>query len=168
MTVVKSLFILAILAIITIIAVSFWLYSSLSSPHEHGKANQFVVIEKGMAPNAIIDKLTEEGVIASPLATTISGFVPRGKLYVLGYMYPSRLRASGAMSRTSSVFSMSSNTSCSVMGTPSLVPGAGGFGNFSEIRFAMSNRVKPSGIVSLIVCDSPFSSSFKTCSGVIG
>ncbi len=71
MTVVKTLFILAIAAIITIIAVSFWLYSSVSSPNEHGKANQFVVIEKGMAPNAIIDKLAEEGVIASPVATKI-------------------------------------------------------------------------------------------------
>ena len=71
MTVVKSLFILTIAAILTIIAVSFWLYTSLTSVHAHDKANQFIVIEKGSAPGAIVDKLATDGVIASPLATKI-------------------------------------------------------------------------------------------------
>jgi UPF0755 protein len=71
MTAVKTLFILTIAAILTIIAVSFWLYTSLTATHEHDKKNQFIVIEKGSAPGAIIDKLAEDGVIASPLATKI-------------------------------------------------------------------------------------------------
>jgi UPF0755 protein len=71
MTVVKSLFILAIAAILAISAISFWLYSSLTTAHAHDKANQFIVIEKGTAPGAIIDKLAADGVIASPLATKI-------------------------------------------------------------------------------------------------
>ena len=71
MTIVKALFILAITAILAIGAVSFWLYSSMTSTHAHDRANQFVVIEKGTAPGAIIDKLAADGVIASPLATKI-------------------------------------------------------------------------------------------------
>ena len=44
MTAVKTLFILTIAAILTIIAVSFWLYTSLTAVHAHDKANQFIVI----------------------------------------------------------------------------------------------------------------------------
>ena len=71
MTAVKSLFILAIAIILAIIAVSLWLYSSLTSVRAHDKSNQFIVIEKGTAPGAIIDRLASDGVIESPLATKI-------------------------------------------------------------------------------------------------
>lgn len=66
---VKILFLLAALAIIAAIGVSYWLYSSLTTAHAHEKANQFIVIEKGSSPAAIVDKLASEGVIAAPFAT---------------------------------------------------------------------------------------------------
>ena len=69
MKIAKILFVLAALAIVTLIGVSYWLYSSLSTAHAHEKANQFIVIEKGSSPSAIVDKLSAEGVIASPFAT---------------------------------------------------------------------------------------------------
>jgi UPF0755 protein len=69
MTFVKIIFGLAVAAILIAAGVSYWLYSSLTSPHSHEKANQFIVIEKGTAPPAIIDKLAAEGIIASPFAT---------------------------------------------------------------------------------------------------
>src|SRR5688572_20661560 len=69
MSLVKVIFIVAAAAILVAVGVSVWLYSSLTSPHAHEKSNQFIVIEKGTPPLAIIDKLTAEGIIASPLAT---------------------------------------------------------------------------------------------------
>jgi UPF0755 protein len=69
MTILRALFILAAVAIIALIGVSYFLYSSLTTAHAHEKSNQFIVIEKGSSPSAIIDKLANEGVIASPVAT---------------------------------------------------------------------------------------------------
>ncbi len=71
MKVVKIIFILAAVAVIAVIGMSYWLYSSLATAHPHEKANEFIVIEKGSSPSAIVDKLTAEGVIASPLATRL-------------------------------------------------------------------------------------------------
>ena len=69
MKIVKILFILAAVAILLVIGVSYGLYSSLTTAHAHDKANQFIVIEKGSTPLAIVDKLAAEGIIASPFAT---------------------------------------------------------------------------------------------------
>lgn len=69
MTLVKLIFGLIAAAILVIAGVSWWLYSSLTTAHAHDKSNQFIVIEKGTSPPAIIDKLAAEGVIASPAAT---------------------------------------------------------------------------------------------------
>jgi UPF0755 protein len=68
MNLLRVVFILVVAAVLIVIGVSFWLYSSLTTAHAHGKANEFVVIEKGTSPNAIVDKLASEGVVASPLA----------------------------------------------------------------------------------------------------
>src|SRR5215204_5712499 len=69
MKIVKVLFVLVAAVIILIAGISYWLYSSLTTAHAHDKSNQFIVIEKGSAPSAIIDKLAAEGVVASPFAT---------------------------------------------------------------------------------------------------
>ncbi|MEP6705060.1 MAG: endolytic transglycosylase MltG, partial [Acidobacteriota bacterium] len=69
MKIVKILFMLALVAIVLAIGVSYGLYSSLSTAHAHQKANQFIVIEKGTSPAAIVDKLAAEGVIDNPFAT---------------------------------------------------------------------------------------------------
>ncbi|MEP6704311.1 MAG: endolytic transglycosylase MltG [Acidobacteriota bacterium] len=69
MKIVKILFTLAVVAIVLVLCISYWLYSSLTTANAHQKANQFIVIEKGSSPAAIIEKLAAEGVIATPLAT---------------------------------------------------------------------------------------------------
>lgn len=71
MKVVKILFILTTVAIVAVIAVSYSLYTSLTAAHPHDKANQFVVIEKGLSTPAIIDKLASEGIIENPFATKL-------------------------------------------------------------------------------------------------
>ena len=68
---VKILFILFIISAAALGGVSYWLYSSLNKPHQHDKANQFIVIPKGSSPTEIIDKLAAEGVITSAMPTLI-------------------------------------------------------------------------------------------------
>lgn len=43
----------------------------MNTPHEHDKANQFVVIQKGSTPKEIITKLFEDGILAGDLPTMI-------------------------------------------------------------------------------------------------
>ena len=71
MNAVKVIFILAAVAVLALIGLSYSLYASLTSATAHDKANQFIVIEKGSTPAAIIDKLAAEGVVSSPLATKL-------------------------------------------------------------------------------------------------
>ena len=69
MKLIKLLFAAAAAVLLIIVVLSYWFYSTLTTPNSHDKANQFIVIEKGSAPSAIIDKLAVEGVLASPFAT---------------------------------------------------------------------------------------------------
>ena len=71
MNAVKVIFILAAAAVLVLIGVSYSLYASLTSATAHDRANQFIVIEKGSTPAAIIDKLAAEGVVSSPFATKL-------------------------------------------------------------------------------------------------
>lgn len=71
MNILKVIFALAAVALIVIVGISIWLYVSLTSSHQHGKANEFIVIERGTPPAAIVEKLSAEGVISSPLAVKI-------------------------------------------------------------------------------------------------
>ena len=68
---IKIIFALCLLAIFAVSGTSYWLYSSLNSPHQHDKANQFIVIEKGSTPAEIIGKLASEGVLTSRFAAQI-------------------------------------------------------------------------------------------------
>ena len=61
---IKIVFILLILGVVGIGFVSHWIYSSLTTPIEHAKANEVIVIEKGSTPTQIISKLASEGVIS--------------------------------------------------------------------------------------------------------
>jgi len=67
----KILFVLFIIAILAVGGVSFWLYSSLTKPHQHEKTNQIIQIPKGATPNEIIDKLNAEGILAAQFPTLI-------------------------------------------------------------------------------------------------
>ena len=65
----KIAFVLFIIAAVGFAGFSYWLYSSLNSPHEHTKSAEFVSIEKGSTPAEIIAKLASEGILNSTLAT---------------------------------------------------------------------------------------------------
>ena len=67
----KILFVLFIVAIVAVGGVSYWLYSSLTKPHQHDKTNQVIQIPKGSTPNEIIDKLNAEGILNAQFATLI-------------------------------------------------------------------------------------------------
>lgn len=43
---------------------AWWVDGAMNSPHEHAKANDYITIEKGTAPAAVIGRLVSEGVIA--------------------------------------------------------------------------------------------------------
>ena len=68
MKIVKVLFALAAAVILLVVGISFWLYRSVTTAHAHDKGDQFITIEKGSTPPAIIDKLAAEGIISSPFA----------------------------------------------------------------------------------------------------
>ena len=63
---------------------------------------------------------------------------------------------------------LSEDEMSSIIATIAFSSTGGVCGNFSAMRLAMSNRVNPSGIVSLIVRSSPSSSCLSTWSVVIG
>jgi UPF0755 protein len=71
MKLVKILFIILLLTFLAVAGVSYWLYSSMTTPHQHDKAAQYIVIEKGSTPNQIITKLAAEGVLPSATAIQI-------------------------------------------------------------------------------------------------
>src|ERR1043166_10281153 len=71
MKLVKVIFALLIVVIIALAALSYWIFYSVNAPHAHNKAEQFIVIEKGSTPKQIIDKLSDEGVIAASAPTLL-------------------------------------------------------------------------------------------------
>lgn len=71
MNITKTLFVIFLLLLITVIGSSFWIYSSLNKPHQHDKTSKYIVIPKGSTPNEIIGKLNAEGILASELPTLI-------------------------------------------------------------------------------------------------
>jgi UPF0755 protein len=71
MKLVKILFIILLLTFLAVAGVSYWLYSSMTTPHQHDKAAQYIVIEKGSTPNQIIARLAAEGVLPSATAIQI-------------------------------------------------------------------------------------------------
>jgi len=68
---IKFLFVLFIIAVLTVGGVSYWIYNSLNKPQKHNKASQFIEISKGSTPNDIIEKLASEGILQSPLPLQI-------------------------------------------------------------------------------------------------
>jgi UPF0755 protein len=61
----------ALIGAILIVAAFFtyWVYSSVHTPHVHTKADDFIKIEKGSTPKQIIARLADEGIISSYTAT---------------------------------------------------------------------------------------------------
>lgn len=68
---VKILSVIFIVLLVVAGGISYWIYNSLHTPHQHNKADKFIQIPKGSTPNEIIGKLYAEGVLASELPTQI-------------------------------------------------------------------------------------------------
>jgi UPF0755 protein len=68
-----------------------WVRSSMNTPHEHGKASEYISIEKGTAPAAVIGKLVSEGVISSgtPVMLWLRTFGDASKIKAGDYKFPS-------------------------------------------------------------------------------
>ncbi len=83
--------ILLAIGILAICGISYWVFHSVNSPHEHGKANQFIKIEKGTAPREIIGKLTNEGILANqiPVLIYVRLFGDPGKMQAGEYQFAS-------------------------------------------------------------------------------
>ena len=71
MKLVKLVFALLVIAVIGVVGLSYWVFSTMGTPHTHEKTNQFVKIEKGSTPKEIVAKLTDEGILASYAATLL-------------------------------------------------------------------------------------------------
>jgi UPF0755 protein len=91
MKVVKIIFIVLALAVVSIAAVSYWVFSSLNEKHEHNKANEYVKIEKGTPPREIISQLADQGIIASafPVSLYIRTLGDASKLQAGDYQFSS-------------------------------------------------------------------------------
>lgn len=92
---IKLLFFLFIISVLTLAGVSYWIYTSLNTPRQHAKANQFIQIPKGSTPNEIIAKLNSEGILSSETATQIylRTFGDAGKLKAGEYQFDSPITA---------------------------------------------------------------------------
>jgi UPF0755 protein len=63
----------------------------MNTPHEHAKANEYISVEKGTAPAAVIGKLVSEGVISSgtPVMLWLRTFGDASKIKAGDYRFPS-------------------------------------------------------------------------------
>ena len=68
---VKILFTLLIICLLAVGGISYWLFRSLHTPHQHDKSKQYIPIAKGLTPNQIIEKLAAENILASELPSEI-------------------------------------------------------------------------------------------------
>lgn len=68
-----------------------WVRSAMDTPHEHGRANEYISIEKGTAPAAVIGKLVSEGVIANgtPVMLYLRTLGDASKIKAGDYKFPS-------------------------------------------------------------------------------
>ena len=91
MSVIKILVALVLLAILAVAGISFWVFRNVTSANEHGRAAEYIKIEKGSTPREIIAKLAAEGIIPSELATNIylRTLGDSSKLQAGEYQFPS-------------------------------------------------------------------------------
>ncbi len=88
---IKILFVLFILSLVAVGAVSYWIYNSLNTPAQHQKANQFIQIPKGSSTNEIINKLAAEGILKNqlPVQIYLRSFGDAGKIQAGEFQFPS-------------------------------------------------------------------------------
>ncbi len=89
--VILALVLLAVAAAAALGAGYWWVSSSMNTPHEHAKASDYIKIEKGTAPAAVIGKLVSEGVIANgtPVMLYLRTLGDASKIKAGDYRFPS-------------------------------------------------------------------------------
>ncbi len=87
----SALFILLALGFLVLAGFSFWLFRSLNAEISHGKANEYVRIEKGTPPRQIISQLAYQGILADELPAFfyVRLFGDASKLQAGDYRFPS-------------------------------------------------------------------------------
>lgn len=95
MKVLKLIVALALLCILLVAGIAFWVFRSVTSAKEHGKASEYIKIEKGSTPPQILAKLAAEGIISSDTAAGIYLKVlgDSTKLQAGEYQFPSPISA---------------------------------------------------------------------------
>lgn len=68
---IKVLAIIFLFLLLVTGSVSYWIYKSIRTPHQHAKSNDYIQIPKGSTPNEIINKLAAEGILASEYPTLV-------------------------------------------------------------------------------------------------
>lgn len=61
----KVLKLVSVLVILAILVFSYWIYSSLNTPHAHNKNNQYIQIPHGSSPGQILVKLATKGILSA-------------------------------------------------------------------------------------------------------
>ncbi len=86
-----ALILLGIAAVAVLGGSWWWVRSAMDAPHEHAKANEYISIEKGTAPPAVIGKLVSEGVIAdgTPVMLYLRTLGDASKIKAGDYRFPS-------------------------------------------------------------------------------
>lgn len=88
---VKLLLIILTLAVIGIAVFWYWISSSLNTKHTHGKADEYIRIEKGTPPRDIISQLAAQGILPSefPVFFYLRTMGDASKLQAGDYQFPS-------------------------------------------------------------------------------
>lgn len=67
----RCLFLLIAVVFLVFGGALYWIYSSVGTPVEHAKSNEYIVIERGSTPAQIIAKLANDGIIRSQMPVMI-------------------------------------------------------------------------------------------------
>jgi UPF0755 protein len=91
MKILGIVFIILLIGIFTISGFSYWMFSSLSSPREHSKTEEYIVIERGSSPAQIVSKLAGEGILGDqlPILFYLRTIGREQKLQAGEYRFPS-------------------------------------------------------------------------------
>lgn len=87
----RYLFLLAAIGFLILGGILYWIYSSVGTPVEHAKSDEYITIERGSTPSQIIAKLANEGIIRSqtPVMIYLRTVGDAGKLQAGEYKFPS-------------------------------------------------------------------------------
>jgi UPF0755 protein len=97
----RLLLLLLILVLLTAGGLVAWAYSDLHKPVSHRKTGQYVEIQKGSSPSAVVKKLAAEGIIKHewPLMLYLKGTGAAGTLKAGEYDFPSPISPLNALAR---------------------------------------------------------------------